>query len=395
MIHGGEVLVLGPGFGAGPDLEGLARALAPALLDLSDWPQTPEWARLELLRGALGEDQLLLALAEHHPSQEMLRNHVTAEQKALLAHPWSAVISLRADALVEATLCELDRPWRHSAALQSRGPGELLLRRALFDPPAQACVVAGVEPTDPRLRGLRGVYVGAPGVWGATLRARGFEICEALRAPPEVQASEPPSEVPTDADDAAGRQRAHAGLLQRGLPVPIEEAALCADLLAAAGRPFDLGAALSRLAPRSAPANLALGRALARSKRGSEAAPYLRCVLRETAGTHRVEALGWLARCVLESLPELGPRARIESIAAFLARYSADFAAVQATPPEPKARKDLAVLAWRVGELMVEATQLAKQAARLYARQARALLERALDLDPDRPEPKRVLARLG
>lgn len=197
-------------------------------------------------------------------------------------------------------------------------------------------------------------------------------------------------------------------LQTEGLRLPALAAARLAEAEAGQGRAEAAEASIARCLAvrgrgRPEPAvESALGRTLCRLEAFDRARFYLERALDHgdaADGYARAEELSWLARCVLDRVERLRARHRtqavVETIAGFLSSQAPrlELCALEPDGQVPH-RLTLHDLNLRLGLVMVLASEMAAATGQVYAEQAVALLGRAIELAPDRPDAWRALRPL-
>ncbi len=202
--------------------------------------------------------------------------------------------------------------------------------------------------------------------------------------------------------DASSALRGVRHLAASHLPVPAGVAARLADLLGRAGRHPEardaLALAFDLPGPLDPTGEACVGRALVRREELERGRRHLERAL--AAGDPqdpwgRADELAWLVRCVLDRLERLEAagrhRAALETLAAFLSGQASRLSLAALEPGEDEA------LGWtayyinlRLGQILIAARAMAEQSAEIYAEQAIAMLERAVALHPEKPDPYRA-----
>ena len=115
VFEGNAVLFIGAGFShgvTGLDWWGLLDRLKEKLPDTSGWDSLDALDRAQLFVQAHGRDGLERELAWLLPTLDSLRGQVTDFHRTLVSLPFRVIVTTNYDALVEATLADLDQSYR-------------------------------------------------------------------------------------------------------------------------------------------------------------------------------------------------------------------------------------------------------------------------------------------
>jgi hypothetical protein len=115
VANGRAVLFLGAGFShgvTGLDWNQLLETLRHKLPDDTGWDALDALDRAQLFVEGHGRDELERELAALLPTADALRGDVTPFHRAMLSLPFPIIVTTNYDGLVEATLADLDEPFR-------------------------------------------------------------------------------------------------------------------------------------------------------------------------------------------------------------------------------------------------------------------------------------------
>ncbi len=193
---------------------------------------------------------------------------------------------------------------------------------------------------------------------------------------------------------------------ERGLRPPALPAARAAELLSRLGHAEPAWRALRLAVPAlesdASEALGSVGRALSRLGEEDRARPYLERALEAGDPADRwarASDLAWLAKSVLDRIDRMRAahrkRAVTEIIAAFL-RSQADRLVLGRLDPGDDEHHTWSVyyINLRLGRVMALASEMAQASGRVYAEQAIALLTRAIELVPQKPDPYKAVRPL-
>lgn len=224
-----------------------------------------------------------------------------------------------------------------------------------------------------------------------------------------------PAELENDsedtADDVLGAFRVLRALVRAGFPVPPEPLGQAGELLARFNLHDEARGALELALLRmrrdghkgTSRLRSSLGRVLCRLGDFDRARIFLERALEEGDPGEtwlRAAELAWLTRCILARVDRLRAKRRhravAELIATFLKRHADRLGLAELEPPaeDPAARWSLYYINLRLGRIMALASEMAEASGQVYADRAVALLTRAVELAPFKPEPYRLLRPL-
>ncbi len=210
----------------------------------------------------------------------------------------------------------------------------------------------------------------------------------------------------SDPEEVSDALRGLEALARAGHPVAPGAAARGADILSRLGhtrRAEDaLRLALSLPGAIDPEGEASLGRTLVRQGHFERAQLHLERALEHGEADNewaRADELAWLSRCILDRIDRLRragrQRAVMETIAAFLSGQATRLSLTANDPGEDDALRWTAYYVnLRLGQLMALAGEMARASASIYATQAVELLTRAVEMQPQKPDPYRALQPL-
>ena len=199
-----------------------------------------------------------------------------------------------------------------------------------------------------------------------------------------------------------------SSLMDRGILVPAVPAGLAAEICMRAGdQPLSrqaMGlsvAAMIHPGCFAANAASAVGRTLNRMGDHIRARTYLEWALEvRDPDDHeaRADDLAWLSRCIIQEIDTLKSvgrlRAVMELIAGFLREQASGVELAQMNSDSPTTQRSIYYINLRLGRIMAMAAQMAQATGNVFAEQAVNLLERAIEMEPAKPDGYKAIREL-